>query len=153
MVQTRHHSDYSEQQPKPLMNRKKGAAKVGKSSQANEETVAEEKIEVDEGEMKEKGGEKEVRQENKEKEGEEEKGKEKVEQEKRKAVKAPKKQKVEIEDETGKVTGFVEMDVVSRKKKYVQTLRRWTAGVPAILVLFASLMHGMHPTPLRVYKI
>jgi hypothetical protein len=97
-----------------------------------------------------------------EKEKKEEKPVEKpVEQVKEKKMnKTPKKSKIEVEDENGKVTGYVEVDRVSKKRKYVATLKRWTNGASILLLSLALLTHGMHitntpliETNLQLYKI
>ena len=52
--------------------------------------------------------------------------------------------KVQELDDEGKPTGVtVEVEKVSRKNKYINTLRKWTAGVVPVLIFFALLVHGM----------
>lgn len=68
-----------------------------------------------------------------------------------KPVKAVKKTVMTLKDDDGKDIGTVEMEKVTKKRKYVATLARWTHGVIAVLVLFSALMHGMHTPHTHIY--
>lgn len=131
---------------------------VDKQKEKKEDKQVEKQMEKN---IEKKEDRQEEKQEEKQKEKQEEKQKKKQEEEQEKkqvekqgeksqqvgavvsSGKTPKKEVVEIEDETGKVTGFRELDKISRKRKYVATIRRFTQGVIPVLILLSDLIHGM----------